>query len=400
MIELASLDLCTGCGACAYVCPKACISMVENEIGVVYPVLDMTICIECKRCQHACPILNPVSFRKSEQAYAAWSTDEKERHTSASGGVAIELYKQAIANGYKCVGASQNDDFSVTHKFVSTIDDLQQFKNSKYVFSDAYDVYPDIKAALKIKEKVVFIGLPCQVAALRRLFSDNENLLLVEMVCHGTTPVSYLKQHIEKINKQCKDNAVKMSFRDPCLFTSSFTFTLYNAQGERFYAKRTKNGDTYQYGYHRAVTYRENCYHCRFAKPERCADITIADYHGLGLLAPADFNPRKVSLILVNTIRGCVFVRELLRGGHIIAHARPLQEPVLGEPQLNYPSVKKEDRRKFEQRIYEYKGDFETAIAPIAKAGVRKEKYKELKNVPKRIVRKFINLWKRRKLVS
>ena len=59
MISLADKDLCTGCGACAYICPKHCITMKENEIGVVLPDIDTSICIECGRCQHVCPILSP-----------------------------------------------------------------------------------------------------------------------------------------------------------------------------------------------------------------------------------------------------------------------------------------------------------------------------------------------------
>lgn len=38
-IELAGHDLCTGCGACAAKCPKQCISMHENAIGIVLPVI-------------------------------------------------------------------------------------------------------------------------------------------------------------------------------------------------------------------------------------------------------------------------------------------------------------------------------------------------------------------------
>ena len=37
MIQLAPKKLCTGCGACAFVCGKNCIVMKENEVGIVYP---------------------------------------------------------------------------------------------------------------------------------------------------------------------------------------------------------------------------------------------------------------------------------------------------------------------------------------------------------------------------
>lgn len=368
MIQLATHDACTGCGACAFKCPKQCISMKEDAIGQIYPVIDSIRCIECHSCEKACPILSGPASYQSKKAYAAWSNDEEERRTSASGGIAIEMYKYAVSNGWLTVGAVQNEDFSVSHKMVSSFEELAAFKNSKYVFSDAYAVFPEIRSALKDNKKVLFIGLPCQVAALRKLFRDNENLLLVEVVCHGTTPFSYLKQHIDMLSKKYGKTATRMSFRDPHTYTYTYTFTLYDEEGKLFYAKRTKDGDTYQFGYHRAVSYRENCYHCCFAKPERNADITIADYHGLGLSAPCKFNAQKVSLILENTTKGSAFVDKLICARRIHAEQRPLEESFKGEAQLRHPSVKNKYRMMFEKEIVASHGDFETSIKnPIEK---------------------------------
>ena len=96
MVELASQSLCTGCGACAYVCPYNAIDMKINVIGVVYPIVNEERCITCKRCQNVCPILHPNSYNSPLSAYAAWSANERERQTSASGGIAIEIYKKAL----------------------------------------------------------------------------------------------------------------------------------------------------------------------------------------------------------------------------------------------------------------------------------------------------------------
>ena len=390
MVKLATHDACTGCGACAFKCPKQCISMKEDAIGQIYPLIDSTNCIECYSCEKVCPILNEPTFCQSTKAYAAWSNDKEERRTSASGGIAIEMYKYAISNGWLVVGAVQNKDFSVSHKMVSTYEELAAFKNSKYVFSDAYAVFPEIKSALNFKDnkKVLFIGLPCQVAALRKLFRDDENLLLVEVVCHGTTPFSYLKQHIDMLSRKYGKTATRMSFRDPNALTYTFTFTLYDEEGKLFYAKRTKDGDTYQFGYHRAVSYRENCYHCRFAKPERNADITIADYHGLGLSTPCSFSARKVSLILENTSKGSAFVNSLINNKCIHTELRPLEEPFKGEAQLRHPSLKNKYRSMFEKEIVDSKGDFLKAIERPWKRYKRNSLFTTLFSFPYVIARK------------
>lgn len=389
MIKLAPHDVCTGCGACAFKCPKRCISMKEDAIGIIYPVVDSVNCIGCHSCEHVCPILNEPASCKSKKAYAAWSNNEEERQTSASGGIAIEMYKSAVSNEWLAVGAVQNKDFSVSHKMVSSLDELAAFKNSKYVFSDAYTVFPEIRSALKNRMKVLFVGLPCQIAALRKLFRDTENLLLVEVVCHGTTPFSYLKQHIDMLSKKYEKTAVRMSFRDPYTYTYTFTFTLYDNEGNLFYAKRTKDGDTYQFGYHRAITYRENCYHCCFAKPERNADITIADYHGLGLCSPCNYSDKKVSLILENTPKGSAFINELIETGHIYAEQRPIKEPFKGEAQLRHPSVKNKYRLMFEKEIINNKGDFEKSIEALYKKYKKDTRIKALVSFPIKTLKKI-----------
>ena len=228
------------------------------------------------------------------------------------------------------------------------------------------------------------------MAAMRKLFGNEDNLLFVEVVCHGTTPVSYLRQHIDMLNRKTGNVAKRMSFRDP--YTYTFTFTLYNTDNQLFYAKRTKDGDTYQFGYHRAVSYRENCYHCRFAKPERNADITIADYHGLGLVKPAAYDAKKVSLILINNEKGKGFVDSLIAEQRIFAEERPLEEPLNGEAQLRHPSLKSKYRKMFEEDIEKYDGDFEKAIVRAQNKKVRKEKINKITALPKRAVKKIIKI--------
>lgn len=389
MIQLASKENCTACGACAFVCPKQCISMREDDLGIMYPVMDDRDCISCKRCLKVCPILSPLDYHEPKKAYAAWSNDEEERRTSASGGIAAEVYKEALQDGYLIAGAKQNKDFTVTLDVADNADAIADFKNSKYVFSSAYTLFPKIKELLKKGEKVAVIGLPCQVAALRKIFRDHENLLLMEVVCHGTTPHDYLLQHIRTLEKNSGEKAVKMSFRDPETYTYTFTFTLYNSDNQRFYAQRTKDGDTYQFGYHRTVTYRENCYHCHFVRDKRISDVTLSDYKGLGKKAPCSFNAIKVSSVLINTPKGETFIKKLIGGHHIFAEERPVREPIEGDLQLRQPSQKKSARFDFERLIVQNHGDFEKTMIEVIKLHERRETRMKIPNFPRRVLSKI-----------
>lgn len=394
MIRLADIDLCTACGACAAQCPRSCITMTEGDDGIILPLLDTNTCIECHSCEKVCPVLNVPERHEPQQAYAAWSNDAEERRTSASGGVAIEIYKYAISKGWKVVGASQNEDFSVTHKVVSTIEELPPLKNSKYVFSDAYDAFDKIKSLLKEGERIVFIGLPCQVAALRNLFHDDEKLLLIEVVCHGTTPLSYLRQHIHYLELREGHIAKRMSFRDPNTDTYTYTFTLYDEKGEPFYAQQIKDGDTYQIGYHKAINYRENCYHCPFARTKRVSDICLSDYKGLGKYSHTSYSNKKVSCILVYSNKGQQIIDILIRNKQIHADEKPIQEPIEGDRQLREPSSKRYERLVFEKYMKNTYSDFEKAMKPIIKLMKVKEVFiylKHLKHIPKRIINRLKN---------
>ena len=45
---------CSGCTACASICPKNAISMVEDEEGFKHPVIDQEKCIKCGACIERC----------------------------------------------------------------------------------------------------------------------------------------------------------------------------------------------------------------------------------------------------------------------------------------------------------------------------------------------------------
>ena len=351
--------------------------------------MDNTNCISCKRCQKVCPVLSPVEYHTPKRAFAAWSGNKEERRTSASGGIAAEVYKKAIKDNYYIAGAVQNDDFTVTLSASKDEESIVKFKNSKYVFSSAYSLYPQIQKLLKHGEKVVVIGLPCQVAALRKMFRDDDNLLLMDVVCHGTTPHAYLMQHIHALEQRYRKKTTRMSFRDPARKTNTFTFTLYDKKGECFHAQQTKDGDTYQFGYHRAVTYYENCYHCHFARDKRISDVTLSDYKGLGKMAPCNYDGTKVSSVLVNTAKGEAFIRGLIDDGSIIAEERPVREPIEGDLQLRQPSQKKPARYDFERLIVKYNDDFEKTMNEVVRLHYRREKLKNLILFPRRVLSKI-----------
>ena len=395
MISLASKELCTACGACASVCRKKSISMAEDDIGQWYPVLDSTKCVECHACEEICPIINEPNSEIPREAYAAWSLDEEQRKSSASGGIAYELYKYALNHGYSCVGASFNDDHSVSLKITDEESELTQFKNSKYVFSNALDVYPQIKTRLHNGDKIIMMGLPCQIAAAKKLFHAHENLILIEILCHGITPQSYFTQHIESLQKKNNKEVAKIYFRDPGFGTESYTFTLYDKEGKCFYAQKISDGDSYQIGYHRGISYRESCYHCAFAKRKRVGDLILCDYYGLGKEIPCTYSPKKVSCVLVITQKGEHFFNLINDAKIIFTEKRHIEEAVNGNPRLRMTNIKNKERLAFETNIRKCIGNYEEAIAPIVKRIMKRENEPLFCRRCRALISRIKNRWKR-----
>lgn len=354
---------CSACKSCVNKCPRQCITMVADSLDVPYPIIDKERCIDCGLCKQACPYNNNLDFHEAKKVMAAWSIDPITRKRSASGGVASELYKYAIDNGWYTCGVTIN-----RHKAsfieLKTIEDIQIVCNSKYVYSDTLDIYPRIQEVLITGRKVIFIGLPCQVAGLYCFLGKAfPNLLTVDLVCHGIVPEEYLKQHIDHLEKSSKRKARQVYFRHPELQTNSYTFTLEDHNGI-FYKRQVYEDDVYQLGYHKALIYRNNCYHCQYAQQKRIGDLTLCDFPGIGQVVPVNYDHMNISCILVNTDLGETTLNKL--SDRLYMEERPRKESFYYEPQLHHPYKEHSERYNFVTK-YKHTHDFEYAASNALK---------------------------------
>ena len=342
-------EKCTGCGACRDVCPKQCITLQPDSLGAIYPIVETEVCIKCGICVKTCPIERPLEFHNPIRVYAAWSNSAHVRLTSASGGIAYELYRYWIQKGGVATGVVYERAKGCHFVLLEKESDIRPTQNSKYTFSDTDGIYKVVKEKLEAGFSVLFIGVPCQVAGLYGFLKKRyNNLVTVDIVCHGMPPATYLKQHIESIENKKDEHTSELYFRDPKYHTNSFTFTLRNKEGKEFYNKKVLSTDNYQLGYHRALIYRENCYHCRYARRERISDLTISDFFGLGRFAPCNFEKNNISCVTPNTSVGLDIIQSI----DVILKDRPMEEAFNVEKQLQHPSSKHLQREKFEK---EYK---------------------------------------------
>lgn len=339
MINVCDYKICTGCGLCAAECPKNCISMaVSDGFGHVYPKINQNVCIDCGLCQKNCPAIHPLDQKKADIAYAAWSKDEEEYKSSTSGAVASVLSYYVLSQGGIVYGCAMLPDVNVKHIRVDKIEDVKKLKGSKYVQSTIVEVIPLLKRDVKEGRLTLFIGTPCQVGAVKRLFKvQPDNLLLVDLICHGVPSLQMLSKYVHKvIPRQHYD---KIIFRDK---EGKYVLNVY-AYGVLIYSEkldRKHYKGWYVSSFFEGFTYRDSCYKCHYAIPERCSDITIGDFWGLGKKQRADEIPEHrngISVVLPITCRGIKVVEEIKPYMNI--YKRPVDEAIDGNSQLNAPVV-------------------------------------------------------------
>ena len=120
---------------------------------------------------------------------------------------------------------------------------------------------------------------------------------------------------------------------------------------EKIIYSRISVDDQYCAAFAAALTFRENCYFCRYARPERCSDITIGDFWGLG--ADCKLPQKSKSVVLINTERGQQLWDNI--ADRVYSEKRSVIEAVQGNSQLRSPSIRPKERDKF-LALYPRKG--------------------------------------------
>lgn len=298
---------CCGCHACANACPQKCVSMEIDEEGFWYPhINNVENCIDCGVCKQVCPILHSVvdSTESEPFAYAVKNMNDDERKNSSSGGLFVLLAKQTLKEGGIVFGAALSDTCrSLEHIGVEYIENLHILQGSKYLQSKIGDSYCQVKTALDSGKTVLFSGTPCQIEGLHRyLKKDYENLLCVDLACHGV-PSPKVWNHYVSYQESIADASVqKISFRSKKHGWKKFSVLLEFNNATIYEATLSK--DLFMQAFMNNICLRPCCSSCHFKKLNRVADITLADFWGIEGVLPEFYDDRGVSLALVHSNKG------------------------------------------------------------------------------------------------
>lgn len=365
-MEICPKDKCTGCYACVNACSRGCISMKEDELGCVHPIVDENNCVHCNLCHNSCPNNLELKFVYPLKCYASWVKDKEKRKICASGGIGTIMSEYVIKQGGVVFGSRYNADLTPVMTYTDNLEELEYFKGSRYVQSLVGDTtYKKVKEFLRTDRQVLFVGTPCQIAGLKSyLRKEYDNLITVDLICHGVCPTSYLKEEIAYLADKYKlTDITDIRFRGND--GNNYRLTLWNKDRRKLFPrdnyreKMLRIGELQQYylkGFLLGVSMRENCYSCNYARPERISDITIGDFIGLGKTTPFEYPKANVSSVTINTQKGNSFYEKVSENMDTLVNVeRDYQERLQYKPSLVHPFDRHPLNAKFVE-LYKQRG--------------------------------------------
>lgn len=302
MINITDKSKCCGCTACVNACPVQCIVMRrDRDEGFDYPVANPDICIGCGKCESVCPVLAPAEPSTPLAAYAV--RFEEFVDGSSSGGVFPALAKAVIDEGGVVFGAVMEPDLTVGHTEAETMDEVQRMRGSKYVQSDLYSVFLDVKEYIKSGRKVLFTGTPCQVAGLHKyLGGKSDRLVTVDIACHGVPGPGLWEMYVKALGKRAGSEITAADFRDKSKGWRRYGFKTVSTSGTSTSVRASE--DPYMALFMHDMTLRPSCYNCPAKGGRSCSDLTVADLWSVARTAPQINDDRGASGVLVNTHAG------------------------------------------------------------------------------------------------
>lgn len=304
MTNICNYDLCTGCSACANICPKHCIKMVHDNEGFMRPEIDQNVCVKCEKCRSICPVCNhPVDDKRKPDVYAVQNIDDQEREKSSSGAVFPLLAEYVLDQNGVVFGAGYNNRLEVVHKACVSMDELEALKGSKYVQSDIGDCYRKAKEYLDARRTVLFTGTPCQIAGLHSfLQKEYSNLFTQDLICHGVPSPFIWRKYLDYREKTEGSDALFASFRNKD--KGWRVFSLFIEFKNKSIYKETLFNDMYLLMFLKNICLRKSCEHCAFKDIHRQSDITLADLWGLKTILPEWDDDKGTSLVMIHTKKG------------------------------------------------------------------------------------------------
>jgi acetyltransferase-like isoleucine patch superfamily enzyme/coenzyme F420-reducing hydrogenase beta subunit len=390
MIYLEQKQECCGCNACGDICTQNAITFKTDLEGFWYPETDTAKCTNCGLCENICPVLNNkqsgIVRYDTPLVYAAYNMDDTVRMDSTSGGIFSAFANKVFAEGGYVGGAVYNEDHTVKHIVSNDKTLLPEIRSSKYLQSNASNLYANIKTLLQKGNQVLVCAAPCQIAALYNVIKhDYENLLTCDFICLGVNSPKVFLSYMNMLERQYGVKAEKIKFKAKKWGWHNFSLRVNFTNGKEYCKDRWH--DLFFIGFLQKRNFaRPSCYECKFKGFPQSSDITLGDFWGIEKIDSSMDNDHGTSVVMINSPKGKAFFERVKNA--VITKQFTLEDVSKGNSALN-SSLKADgdDREAFFHAI-ETKS-FEKAAAEFFPLPALKNVIKKRLRMLKRVL-KFI----------
>jgi len=323
--QVARWRLCAGCGACAAACPNHAIRLVDIFDRGIRPIVDPVKCRKCGGCVEVCPGIGIThqSFNNRSvpellcewgpvlEVWEGFAADPQIRYTGSSGGAATALALFCLdkqqASGVLHIGTSPGAPLENIAVLSTSKAELLGRTGSRYSPAAPCEKLDWI---VKSKSPSVFIGKPCDVAALRKSQAVNPLLdknvsLAISIFCAGTPATEGTYKILSSLGVK-PEQTEQLRYRG-CGWPGATTVKIKDDDGQK-----------------RQISYEESWgnilshfgqYRCRICPDStgEFADISCGDPWYRVLKG----NEQGWSLVVVRTERGKEILHKAIKAGYI-----------------------------------------------------------------------------------
>ena len=229
------------------------------------------------------------------------NSNKDQRLKSQSVCMFLAISDYFLSNNGVVYGCEMNEKYEVFHSRATNKEERNKMLLSKYTQSNLKDVFVNIKNDLQDNKKVLFTGTPCQAIGLKNYLSisktNTDNLLIVDIVCHGVPSQGVWRDFIEYLNKKTNNNVSNIIFRNKKYGWKSSKLT-YEINNKEYV------DNSYSTLFYKHYTIRPSCFNCPFRSTDRIGDITIGDAWGNQKKYSNFFDNSGISLLLISTEKG------------------------------------------------------------------------------------------------
>jgi coenzyme F420-reducing hydrogenase beta subunit len=270
---------CLGCFACESVCPNKAVSVHSDDAGFFRCAVDAGKCIDCGRCVRACPQLGHASANASEPECYAYKSDDASLDMSSSGGAFFTLAKWVLSKGGYVCGAMYGKDMDVVYKTTRKLKMVERMRGAKLACSDMRGAYNEVAVLLRAGKTVLFSGLPCHVAALKKFVGPQERLYTVDVLCSGVPSKRVYSKYLEEVSRGKR--VAGLSFDDKRMPAGAVGVEFMDGAEHR---SKVIDDDPYRAALDCNLSKDAACIDCLFASFPRPGDVTLGDFHDCGRL--------------------------------------------------------------------------------------------------------------------